>query len=77
MNENDYIAEYVREKYPSILGVDFAFWKFKRLIAQAANDIIGVFRAIPPEEIKKAMQEDKEMEGNEDERSDENSNRSM
>jgi len=57
MNENDYIAEYVREKYPTILGLDFAFWKFKQFMVQAARDIINVSRQIPPEEIRKAMQE--------------------
>ena len=57
MNENDYIAEYVREKYPQIIGLDFVFWKFKRLMIQAASDFINVFRQIPPEEIRKAMQE--------------------
>ena len=62
MNENDYIAEYVREKYPAILGLDFAFWKFKRLMAQAARDITDAFRQIPPEEIRKAMQESEEEE---------------
>ena len=62
MNENDYIAEYVREKYPTILGLDFAFWKFERLIAQAARDITDAFRQIPPEEIRKAMQESEEEE---------------
>lgn len=62
MNENDYIAEYVREKYPTILGLDFAFWKFKRLIAQAARDITDASRQIPPEEIRKAMQESEEEE---------------
>lgn len=60
MNENDYIAEYVREKYPTILGLNYAFWKFKRLMAQTASDIINVFRQIPPEEIRKAIQESEE-----------------
>ena len=26
-SENDYIAEYIKEKHPSLLGADYAFWK--------------------------------------------------
>lgn len=30
MTENDYIAEYIREKYPRLLGIGFTLWKIGR-----------------------------------------------
>ena len=30
MTENDYIAEYVKERHPGILGLDYAMWRFGR-----------------------------------------------
>lgn len=43
MTENDYIAEYVKEKYPNILGCDFAMWKFVKQLSNAmkkVNDVL-------------------------------------
>ena len=37
MSENDYIAEYIKEKYPRLLGVEFAFWKIGRAIQTMAQ----------------------------------------
>ena len=62
MNENDYIAEYVKENHPSILGVDFAIWKFKRQIAHFAKSIVDVFRQIPTEELRKMIEEEEQNE---------------
>ena len=31
MTENDYIAEYVKEKCPQILGVDYKLWVFAKV----------------------------------------------
>lgn len=30
MTDNDYIAEYVKEKHNGLLGFDFAVWKMAR-----------------------------------------------
>ena len=32
MTENDYVAEYIREKYPRLLGIDFTIWKTRRAL---------------------------------------------
>lgn len=32
--ENDYIAEYIREKYPRLLGIDFSLWKIARSFSE-------------------------------------------
>lgn len=43
MTENDYIAEYVKEKYSSILGVDFAIWKAAKMARTFINGLVDVF----------------------------------
>lgn len=46
MSENDYIAEYVRERRPEILSsVDFIFWKMGRIISTAARGIVKAFKS--------------------------------
>lgn len=38
MNENDYIAEYVKEKYPKLIsGADFMFWKITKGISETVK----------------------------------------
>ena len=60
MTENDYIAEYIKEKYPRLLGVDFAFWKMIRLIGSAVKDIAKIFSEPTPEEIEEFYKEHEE-----------------
>lgn len=50
MNENDYIAEYIKEKHPELLGLDFTLWKIGRTlseamapIVEALNEVAGAF----------------------------------
>ena len=57
MTENDYIAEYVKERHSGILGLDFAMWKFGIKITEAAKSIGEVFRNIDPEDLQKMMEE--------------------
>lgn len=57
MSENDYIAEYIKEKYPRLLGVEFAIWKCGRAIQTMAQDIIEVFKNMTPEEREEALRE--------------------
>lgn len=45
MSENDYIAEYVKEKMPEITHTfDFAMWKFVRSLKNFAEKISKVFK---------------------------------
>ena len=46
MTDNDYIAEYVKEKCPQILGLNFAIWKVTIKMAEISKDICDVFRGI-------------------------------
>lgn len=67
MSENDYIAEYIKEKYPRLLGVDFAFWKCGRAIQTMAQEIVDIFKGMTPEEREEALREaaDESLEGEE------------
>lgn len=45
MTENDYIAEYVKEKMPEITHtLDFAMWKFGRTLKNFAEGISKIFK---------------------------------
>ena len=39
MTNNDYIAEYVKEKCPNILGIEFELWKAVKVISNAFSSI--------------------------------------
>lgn len=53
MTENDYIAEYVKERHPGILGFDFAMWRLGRKIVEIGEDIAAMFSSDEQErEIK-------------------------
>ena len=67
MSENDYIAEYIKETYPRLFGVEFAIWKCGRAIQTMAQDIIEVFKNMTPEEREEALREaaDESREGEE------------
>lgn len=57
MSENDYIAEYIKEKYPRLLGVEFELWKVGRVIQTIAQNIIDAFNNMTPEEREEALRE--------------------
>lgn len=46
MTENDYIAEYIKEKYPTLLGLDFAMWKVGKIAVNAGRKIVEVFNSV-------------------------------
>lgn len=46
MRENDYIAEFIKEKYPELLGMDYMFWKVVRLIGDAIGKVVDAFSSI-------------------------------
>jgi flagellar hook-basal body complex protein FliE len=43
MTDNDYIAEYVKERHSGLLGFDFAMWKFARKVMEAGQTIRDTF----------------------------------
>lgn len=52
MSENDYIAEYIKEKYPALIGFDYAMWKLVRQMAEAAKTMAEMFSSINEEEYR-------------------------
>lgn len=47
MSENDYIAEYIKEKRPEIISsFDFFIWKTAKMIAGTVKSIVDVFSGI-------------------------------
>ena len=67
MTENDYIAEYIKEKDPTLLGLDFVRWKIGRIafnagrkIAEAFNDVDWSKLDLPEDESDEEESEDKE-----------------
>ena len=66
MTDNDYIAEYVKEKFPRILGADFYFWKCCRMaceLARAIGETINVFGKTVPEKREEAADDSAESAG--------------
>ena len=46
MSENDYIAEYVKEKRPEIIQTtDFLFWKIGRVLGNFLNEATTAIKA--------------------------------
>lgn len=47
MSENDYIAEYIKERRPELIrSFDFVFWKMSRITEDAVKKIIDAFSGI-------------------------------
>ena len=47
MSENDYIAEYIKERRPELIrSFDFILWKMSRITVDAAKKIIDTFSGI-------------------------------
>ena len=47
MSENDYIAEYIKERRPELIrSFDFILWKMSRITANAVKKIIDTFSGI-------------------------------
>ena len=63
MTQNDYIAEYIKERHPSLLGTDFAIWKFGRAFAEATKKITDALKPIDWSEITQKLNEIEETEG--------------
>lgn len=63
--DNDYIAEYIRERHPSLLGTDYAFWKFSKMAKEAMEKIADSLKDMDWKEIAKIIEKERS-EGNDD-----------
>lgn len=66
MTENDYIAEYVREEHPGILGFDYAVWRLFRAIREFGVSMKEVISRMSSEDLQRMMEEEQEDEESED-----------
>jgi len=57
MSENDYIAEYVKERHPGILTFDYAAWKLARSISEFGVAMKDIISKLSAEDLKKLEQE--------------------
>ena len=47
MSGNDYIAEYVRQKHPGLLGIDFTIWKAARMFENGIKAMGKLLKVTP------------------------------
>ena len=67
MSENDYIAEFIKDKYPEIIqSADFALWKIGKILDDSISKFVENFRKINFTGLNKALENMKrEQEGEE------------
>lgn len=46
MTENDYIAAYIKEKFPQLLGFDYALWRSSRVAREYAQRLVSIFENV-------------------------------
>ena len=60
MTENDYIAEYVKERHPGILSLDYAAWRLARAISEFGVHIREVISRMPAEDLQRMVEQEDE-----------------
>jgi len=62
MTDNDYIAEYVKERCPELLNTtDYSLWKLGKAVSEAVQTLVEGFKAI---DWSKVLIDEKEKQGN-------------
>lgn len=46
MTENDYIAEYVKERHGELLGFEYLMWRASRVAKEYAQKIASIFENV-------------------------------
>lgn len=57
MTENDYIAEYVKERHPGILGIDYAVWRLARAVSEFGIHMREAISRMSPEDMQRYLEE--------------------
>lgn len=65
MTENDYIAEYVKEKHPGLLGADYAIWKMGKIAVEFVRGFLDSMKSIKWDEIAEEIKKQEAAEENE------------
>lgn len=58
MTENDYIAEYVKEKHPGLLGADYTLWKIGKVFAEALRSFRSSLASIDWKSIAESVEKE-------------------
>lgn len=62
MTENDYIAEYVREEHPGILGFDYAVWRLARAISEFGISMREAISRISAKDLQRMVEQEDDYE---------------
>ena len=57
MTENDYIAEYVKERHPGILSIDYAAWRLARAVSEFGIHMREAISRMSPEDMQRYIEE--------------------
>lgn len=57
MTENDYIAEYVKERHPGILSIDYAAWRLARAVSEFGIHMREALSRMSPEDMQRYIEE--------------------
>lgn len=56
MTENDYIAEYVKERHKDLLGFEYVMWRANRLAKELAQRLVSIFENVDLSKIVTARE---------------------
>lgn len=60
MTENDYIAEYVKERHPGILSLEYAAWRLARALSEFGIHMREAISRMSPEDMRRYIEESEE-----------------
>lgn len=60
MSTNDYIAEYIKERHPNILRMEFTIWKMAKMFKNGIEVMAKALKAVSDEEPEDEPEEDPE-----------------
>lgn len=67
MTENDYIAEYIRERHKDLLGFEYSLWRVNRAFREYAQRLASIFENIDLSKIVTARETEENKSESEDE----------
>lgn len=56
MTENDYIAEYIKERHGDLLGFEYALWKVNRAFREYSQRLASIFENVDLSKIVTARE---------------------
>ena len=57
MTEHDYIADYVKERHPGILSIDYAAWRLARAVSEFGIHMREALSRMSPEDMQRYIEE--------------------